>query len=193
MGIKNWTSVVAVALGLGGLSLSSDREGGVEPGDFARTTIDLGLVVSDIEKSAAFYGDVLGFEELEGFTAPAEITTGAGLCDGMELKIRVFALGTDETATKLKLMQVPGVESKEADNTFIHSQLGFSYLTVYVNDSDAALERCAKAGVKPLADAPVLIGEEGKGPFLSVVRDPDGNMVELIGPVERRASAPRPR
>ena len=35
--------------------------------NFASQTIDLGLVVSDIEKSLKFYKQVVGFEEKEGF------------------------------------------------------------------------------------------------------------------------------
>jgi hypothetical protein len=42
----------------------------------------------------------------------------------------------------------------------------------------------AKLGVKPIAKSPVLLPESlvpGKM-YLTVVRDPDGNLVELIGP-----------
>jgi hypothetical protein len=47
-----------------------------------------------------------------------------------------------------------------------------------------ALERLAKIGVKPIAKIPVLLPEvlvPGKMD-LTIVRDPDGNFVELIGP-----------
>ena len=36
-------------------------------GDFPRTTIDLGIVVSNVEKAAQFYKNVIGFTELSGF------------------------------------------------------------------------------------------------------------------------------
>ena len=35
--------------------------------NFARQTIDLGVVVSDIEESLKFYKDIIGFEETGGF------------------------------------------------------------------------------------------------------------------------------
>jgi hypothetical protein len=34
--------------------------------NFSRQTIDLGMVVSDIEKSVSFYKQVVGFEEVDG-------------------------------------------------------------------------------------------------------------------------------
>jgi lactoylglutathione lyase len=106
------------------------------------------------------------------------------LTDHQKLDIRVLVLDDGETATRLKLMQVPGVKSKKADNAFIHSQLGYSYLTIYVADGKAALERLRRAGVKPLAKGPVPLPPDlPAGMALSVVRDPDGNLIELIGPV----------
>jgi hypothetical protein len=52
-----------------------------------------------------------------------------------------------------------------------------------VNDTTAALERLAKLGVKPLAKSPVTLPESlAPGMTLTCVRDPDGNIVELLGP-----------
>jgi lactoylglutathione lyase len=52
-----------------------------------------------------------------------------------------------------------------------------------VADTDAALDRLAKHGVKPLAKSPTPLPESlGPGIFLTCVRDPDGNIVELLGP-----------
>lgn len=146
--------------------------------EFSNKTIDIGVVVGDIEKSAKFYTEAIGFTELSGFSVPASMATDAGLTDNQPLKIRVFALGKDK-ATKIKLMQIPGVDSKKSDNTFIHSQLGVSYLTIYVSDTNVALERLKKAGVKLLGKSPVKLAE---GIHLTLFRDPDGNVIELVGP-----------
>jgi len=175
--------VIALAATLGLIGVNSGTS--VPASDFSSTTIDLGVVVSDIDKSAAFYEQALGFEERDGFEVPPDFCRDAGLTDGLPLVIRVFVLGEGDQATKLKLMQVEGAKPKPTDNAFIHSQLGFSYLTVYVNDTAATLERCAGFGVKPIAKGPLPIGPTGEGnstPHLSIVRDPDGNLIELIGP-----------
>lgn len=151
--------------------------------EFARSTIDLGVVVKNVEKSAAFYTEAIGFNELKGFSVPADFAADTGLTDSQPLDIRVFALGDEESATKLKLMQLPGVKSHEVDNTHIHTSLGVSYLTIYISDMDAAMARLKKAGVKPIAKGPVPLPEGfPEGVFLTLVRDPDGNLVELVGP-----------
>ena len=150
--------------------------------DFPRATIDVGVHVSDIEAAADFYANVIGFTEVEGFAVAADFATAAGLTDDQPLAVRVFVLGEGESATKLKLMEVPGVETRTSDNAYVHSQLGFRYLTILVDDTNEALRRLNVAGRQPLADGPILIGDDPAGSYLTVVRDPDGNLIELIGP-----------
>jgi catechol 2,3-dioxygenase-like lactoylglutathione lyase family enzyme len=80
-------------------------------------------------------------------------------------------------------MQVAGTSPRTGDTDFIHSHTGFRYLTIMVADTDAALARLAKLGVKPLAKSPVALPASlAAGMHLTCVRDPDGNIVELIGP-----------
>jgi len=154
-----------------------------EPAAFPRTTIDLGCVVSDLDASVRFYTEGIGFHELPGFSVDPPLAADAGLTDTKRLDIRVLVLGEDNAATKLKLMHVAGTEPRRGDNEFIHSHTGFRYLTIMVADTDAALARLAKLGVKPIAKSPVALPDHlGKGLFLTCVRDPDGNLVELIGP-----------
>ncbi len=154
-----------------------------EPAAFPRTTIDLGCVVSNLDASVRFYTEGVGFRELPGFSVEPTLAAAAGLTDMKRLEIRVFVLGEGDDATKLKLMQVAGTEPRTGDTEFIHSHTGFRYLTIMVADTDAALARLAKLGVKPLAESPVALPDHlGKGLCLTCVRDPDGNLVELIGP-----------
>ncbi|NBX30338.1 bleomycin resistance protein [bacterium] len=151
---------------------------------FTRSTIDLGCVVGDLDASVRFYTEGIGFQELKGFEVPAPLATDAGLTDGKPLAIRVLVLGSGESATKLKLMQVAGTTPRTGDTEFIHSRAGFRYLTIFVADTDAALARLAKVGVKPVAKSPVALPASlaPAGMHLTCVRDPDGNLVELIGP-----------
>jgi len=154
-----------------------------EPAAFPRTTIDLGCVVSDLNASARFYTEGVGFRELPGFSVEPTLAAAAGLTESKPLDIRVFVLGEGDDATRLKLMQVAGTEPRKGDTEFIHSHTGFRYLTIMVADTDAAIARLARLGVKPLAASPVALPDHlGKGLFLTCVRDPDGNLVELIGP-----------
>jgi len=154
-----------------------------EPVSFPRTTIDLGTVCSDVEKSARFYTEGIGFREAKGFEVPADLARAAGLTDGKPLAVRVLVLGEGDGATKLKLMQIKDTAPRQGDTEFIHSHTGFRYLTIMVADTDAALARLAKLGVKPIAKSPLALPDSlAPGMHLTCVRDPDGNLVELIGP-----------
>jgi len=147
-------------------------------GEFARTTIDVGIVVSDVEKVAAFYKNALGFTEVPGFDVSAEMGGGSGLTDDQPFHVRVFVLGDEPTATKIKLMEFPQAPGKKVDNQFIHSSRGFSYLTVWVSDMTASVERAKKAGAVPVKEPYHLGGNN----YLTLVKDPDGNIIELVGP-----------
>ncbi|NIP98647.1 MAG: VOC family protein [Akkermansiaceae bacterium] len=143
--------------------------------------VDIGIVVKDLEKSARFYTEVLGLKEVKGFTVPADKTTRFGLADNQPATVRVFVL--DETAgqpgTRLKIMSFPKAPGVQPDQEYIHSTLGLSYLTLFVTDMDRAVERLNKARVGLLGETPAPLGG---GTFLTVVHDPDGNFIELIGP-----------
>ena len=151
--------------------------------EFASPTIDLGVVVSDIEKSANFYTKVIGFKEQKGFSVPAEFAAKAGLTDKRQLDIRVFTLGEGPSATKLKLMQVKGANGVPGKNEFIETQFGFRYLTIMVADTSKAVERANAAGAKAIASGTVAIPKDiAEGLYLTIYKDPDGNFVELVGP-----------
>src|SRR3954466_2113999 len=109
---RNWiriscfTAVMVIAFALGGLANQKAEES-----NFATQTIDIGMVVSDLEKSLKFYKDVLGFTEVTGFKVPGDFAADSGLANKHELDVHVLVLGQGATATKLKLMDfksVPG-------------------------------------------------------------------------------------
>ena len=148
---------------------------------FSRTTIDLGMVVADIEASARFYQEVIGFTEAGGFSVSAEMAGDTGLTDHKAINVRVFALGKEPTATKLKIMAFPDAPGKKVDNEFISSSLGYSYLTIFVSDMTEALARLKARTVAPVKK-PYRLGNANN--YLTLVKDPDGNIVELIGPMK---------
>ena len=151
--------------------------------NFASDVIDLGMVVSDIDKSLKFYKDVIGFEEIDGFQVPPQFALDTGLSNKLPLDVHVLVLGKGEKATKLKLMQFKTAPGARVDNTFIHSSYGYRYLTLAVKDVNAAVARAEKAGAKPIAKCPVPLPEGfPAGVALANYRDPDGNLIEFVGP-----------
>jgi catechol 2,3-dioxygenase-like lactoylglutathione lyase family enzyme len=148
---------------------------------FSKPTIDIGIVARDVEKSAKFYTDTIGLKEIEGFSAPAELGKKIGLVDSHPINVRVFVTDEIEGATRIKLMSFPEAMGKLPDRSYIHSTLGINYLTLFVDDMDQALARLKKADAKLLGETPVSLGGKTQ---LVVVRDPDGNFIELIGPTK---------
>lgn len=151
--------------------------------NIASATIDLGTVVSDAEKSVKWYRDVIGFEEAATFDFPGDFAKEIGLTNSLPGHVHVMKLGTGPGATSLKLMQFKTAPGARVDQTFIHSTYGFRYLTIIVKDMPTAMARAAKHGVKPISGDAVAIPETiAKGQYIAVLRDPDGNFVELVGP-----------
>jgi len=153
--------------------------------NFPNQTIDLGVVVSDIEKSLHFYKNVIGFQEKEGFKVAGKFPKLVGLTDGANLEIHVLKLGEEKTATKLKLMQVNGKKkTRILEQSYIHTVTGFSYLTIFVNDVEQVIKNATKYGYKAHAQSPQILPTGlPQDVCLLMLKDPDGNFVEIVGPL----------
>jgi len=183
--VKCLPRAIAAAALLAAICASSVRA--EDKSEFARPTIDLGMVVSDVGRSVKFYTEAIGFKEVQGFAVPGDFAGDAGLTYNKPLDVHVLVLGEGDGATKLKIMQIKDTESKKSDNEYIHSQLGYRYITIFVADTNAAVARLKKAGAKSIAKHPLPLPKGlPEGVFLTVVRDPDGNLVELVGPKETK-------
>jgi lactoylglutathione lyase len=147
-------------------------------GEFSKPVIDVGMVVRNADRSAAFLTNAIGFKEVSGFAVSAELGRKIGLLDGRPVNVRVFVLDNGDQATRIKLLHFSGTPPKQPDQTYVHSSLGIRYLTLYVKDINQALERLKKSAIPLLGDTPVDLGG---GTLLVAVKDPDGNFLELIG------------
>ena len=149
--------------------------------EFTKGVIDIGIVVKDPARTAEFLTNAIGFTEVKGFAVTSELGKRIGLIDGFATDVRVFTLVDTNLSTRIKVLSFPKAEAKTPDQKFIHSQVGMRYLTLYVQDMNRALERLKAAKVKPIGETPLDLGG---GTYITVVRDPDGNFVELIGPMK---------
>lgn len=174
-------AVLVCALGSNVFFIGS---GSQDESEFSKPTIDIGCVVSDIDASVKFYTEVVGFKESSGFKVDADYAKKVGLTDSKPLDVKVLTLGSGEGATQLKLMQVDG-ESATAANEHIHTTLGFSYITVHVTSTENAMQRLKAANVETVAESPLPIPGTDQI-MLTVLRDPDGNLVELVGPSTKK-------
>ncbi|MGC1210484.1 MAG: VOC family protein [Micromonospora sp.] len=124
-------------------------------------TAFVNLYTKDIEAGIRFYRDLLGFTET--FRTPTE-----GTPEHIELRLGGFTvgLGTVEAA-----MRVHGVEAEPGRPAMV--------LVVWTHDVDEAFEELVTAGV-PAVQPPHDTGNNNRNALL---RDPDGNLVEIVSKV----------
>jgi hypothetical protein len=116
---------------------------------------------------------------VKGFAVTAELGKKIGLIAGHATTVRVFVLEEVVPATRIKVLSFPQAPGRQSEQAYIHSTLGFRYLTLYVKDMNRALERLKQARVPLLGETPVELSGDT---WLVTFKDPDGNFIELIGP-----------
>ncbi len=127
----------------------------------AKSAVDLGIVISESERSLAFYCGLLGLEHVADTPMP------------------VGATGTMHRVqcgdTLLKLVRY-GETPRPAAPGGIAGALGYRYLTLIVSNLDEIMQECVDAGV--VVTVPVT--EIRPGVRIGMVEDPDGNWVEFV-------------
>jgi catechol 2,3-dioxygenase-like lactoylglutathione lyase family enzyme len=148
-------------------------------GEFASSTIGIGVVVSDLEKSIDFYTNVIGMQVVDEFDVDETFGMSSGLSGGIPFTVKVLKLEDSPEATQWKLMSF----DKKAAHTMpkhIQDDTGAQYITIMVNNLKPFLERIEKHKVKLLGESPVVLGPDQQ---FALVQDPDGTFIELIGPL----------
>ena len=132
------------------------------------TAHHVGLTVADIDRSQAWYAKALGFELQLGFELPGGVR-GAML----------------QTAggARIELFEVPGAAEgmSWADPPTAMKERGFGHVAFETADLDAAHAQAIDAGAAPVWK-PRQSPEPGRR--MAFIHDPDGNLIELIGPPE---------
>lgn len=119
------------------------------------------ITVTDIAKAREFYSDTLGFEEI---SRPAFGFPGIWYSLGGDLQLHIILND--------RLVR-PAVERERIEARYPHFAL-------WTGDADATAERIQALG---LVCRDVMSGPTGLRQVF--VKDPDGNMVEFIGPSTR--------
>jgi catechol 2,3-dioxygenase-like lactoylglutathione lyase family enzyme len=127
------------------------------------STAFVNLYTKDIEAGLRFYCDLLGFKET--FRTPAQ-----GTPEHVELTLNGFGLGlgTVEAAKR-----VHAVEASPGSPAMV--------LVVWTDDVDKAFAQLRSASV-PIVQSPHNTGNNNRNALL---RDPDGNLVEIVAKVAR--------
>ena len=148
--------------------------------EFSSGLIGVGVVTKNLEKSLDFYLNVIGMTKVGEFDVDGAFGTSSGLTDGLAFHVDVLKLQDSPDANQWKLMSF-NKEGSHPMPTYIHDDTGMQYITINVTSLEPFLKRIKKHKVKLLGDTPIPLGETD---HFVLVQDPDGNIVELIGPLK---------
>lgn len=128
----------------------------------------VGLTVSNLERAIEFYRDGLGFPLLDRFEVSGEAFSTVV---GIENAAGTFA-HLDAGAVRLEVVEY----DPKADETSAElNQPGASHVGIAVDDVDAFLEGLPES-VEPMSEPRTT----ASGTRLVFLRDPDGNLIELL-------------
>lgn len=147
--------------------------------EFSSNLIGVGLVVTDIEKALDFYTNVVGMKKVGEFDVDEEFGKSSGLSDGIAFHVDVLKLEDSPEANQWKLMSF-GKDAGHPRSKFIQDDTGMQYITIMVKSLEPFLKRIEKHNVKLLGDTPIPLGPDQ---HFVLIQDPDGTIVELIGPL----------
>jgi catechol 2,3-dioxygenase-like lactoylglutathione lyase family enzyme len=148
---------------------------------FTGTAIHVGVVVTDLEASIAFYTDVIGMTKTGEFDVPADFGKASGLTNGLAFHVEVLGLRKEPGAAQFKLMSFEK-DAKTPKSAHIEDALGVQYVTLMVTDLTPFVERIKAAGIPFLGETPIPLGDDGN--HFVLVQDPDGTFIEIIGPMK---------
>jgi catechol 2,3-dioxygenase-like lactoylglutathione lyase family enzyme len=141
-----------------------------------------GLVVSDLARSKHFYREVLGFRPWYDDTTPDE--AGAkllGLEPPLELRLSYLVLG----GCVLELISFGAPGALVAWRRRTMNEPGLTHLSVSVDDIEATAARAVELGGQ------VIEGSSLSG-LAMFIRDPDGQLLELLSMRYPQNRPPRP-
>jgi catechol 2,3-dioxygenase-like lactoylglutathione lyase family enzyme len=129
-------------------------------------------VVTDLEPLVAFYTAALGAVETRRLALPADTNAAMGLGGAATM---VFL--TTPGGEQIKLIRP---ERSPGDGTPLgplFERQGTTWITIYLDDATAALERALACGGRQISD-PAIVRNGPK--HITVVADPEGNPIEIV-------------
>ena len=134
----------------------------------------VGVCVSDLPRAVAFWRDALGFREGKRLDLAGELVdTLLGLHD---VDLRAVYLERDGLCIELLHYVAPG--HRGAGEPRPMNALGFTHVSLRVDDLDAVLAAVEAAGGRVLRATRVRAPDGARGAVFVV--DPDGTRIELV-------------
>jgi catechol 2,3-dioxygenase-like lactoylglutathione lyase family enzyme len=136
-----------------------------------------GITVSDIERSLAFWRDVLGFELSHRAHQTGELAAEITGVPGAEILLAVLKA----PGHKIELLEYRAPANRKRLQPR-PCDVGSVHVALTVDDLDAVMETIAASGWKSAAQPQTLTVGPNAGKRVIYVRDPDGTTIELMQP-----------
>ena len=140
------------------------------------STDHTGITVSNLERSLAFWRDVLGFEFSHTAHQKGELAQEITGVEGAELKLAVLKTPGGH---KIELLEYLAPADRKR-TSFRPCDVGFVHVALLVHDLNIVLERIAASDWKAVGKPQRLQSGPNAGKRVVYVRDPDGTTIELM-------------
>ena len=142
-----------------------------------------GITVSNLERSLAFWRDVLGFELSHTAHQKGELAQEITGVEGAEIKLAVLKAPGGH---KIELLEYLAPADRKHVG-LIPCDVGHVHVALVIDNLEAVLERIAASGWKPAGKPQKLQSGPNAGKRVVYVRDPAGTTIELMQqPSEQR-------
>jgi len=134
-----------------------------------------GITVSNLERSLAFWRDVLGFELSHRPHQTGKLASEITGVPGAEISIAVLKA----PGHKIELLEYLAPADKKRV-ALRPCDVGSMHVALTVDDLDAVLEKIAASGWKAAGEPQTLQAGPNAGKRVVYVRDPDGTIIEFM-------------
>ena len=136
-----------------------------------------GITVSNLERSLAFWRDVLGFEYSHSAHQSGEMAEQITGVKGAELKLAVLKTPGGHRIELLEYLAPPG-RLKKSD--LPPCDVGHMHIALTIDNLEAMLKKIAGAGWTAAGAAQTISTGPNVGRRVVYARDPDGTTIELM-------------
>jgi len=138
-----------------------------------------GITVSNLERSLAFWRDVLGFEFSHRVHQTGELAAEITGVPGAEISLAVLKAPGGH---KIELLEYMAPANRKKNVDLRPCDVGSAHVALAVDDLDAVLERVAASGWNTAGKPQTLTTGPNAGRRIIYVRDPDGTTIEFMQP-----------
>ena len=136
-----------------------------------------GITVSNLERSLAFWRDILGFEFSHSAHQKGEMVEQITGVQGAELKLAVVKAPGGH---KIELLEYLAPADRKKDAQLQPCDVGHVHIALTVKNLEPLLQKIADSGWKAAGKPQTLTKGPNGGKRVIYVRDPDGTTIELM-------------